>query len=78
LLPPPGTEFAWGEAPLAVSPDGQRIVFGVRDEDGKRSLFLRAFTEAEAQKLPRTEDALYPFWSPDSQSIGFFSSQKAS
>jgi Tol biopolymer transport system component len=72
LLPPAGTEFASYLAPLAVSPDGQRIVFGVRTSDGKRVLFLRVFAEAEAQKLPGTEDATYPFWSPDSRTIGFF------
>jgi Tol biopolymer transport system component len=72
LLPPAGTEFASFSAPLAVSPDGQRIVFGARTADGKRLLYLRAFAEAEAQKLPGTEDAIYPFWSPDSRTIGFF------
>ena len=35
-------------------------------------LLVRAFAEAEAQKLPGTEDATYPFWSPDSRTIGFF------
>jgi len=72
LLPPAGTEFAWLAAPLAVSPDGQRIVFGARTADGKRLLYLRTFAEAEAQKLSGTEDATYPFWSPDSRTIGFF------
>ncbi len=72
LLPPAGTEFAWGGAPLAVSPDGQRIVFGVRTAEGKWVLFLRAFADAQAQILPGTENAWYPFWSPDSRAIGFF------
>jgi Tol biopolymer transport system component len=59
-------------APLAVSPDGQRLVFGAKAAEGKRFLYLRAFAESEAQKLPGTEDAIYPFWSPDSRAVGFF------
>ena len=69
--PPPGTEFNWFSPP-ALSPDGQRIAFVAADGDGKVSLWLRAFAEKEAQKLPGTEQAIYPFWSPDSQAIGFF------
>jgi dipeptidyl aminopeptidase/acylaminoacyl peptidase len=75
LLPPAGTEFAWDWAPLAVSPDGQRIVFGARPPGGDETdgfLCLRVLAEAEAQKLPGTEHATYPFWSPDSRAVGFF------
>ena len=30
----------------------------------------------QAQAMPFTEDASYPFWSPDSRSIGFFAQGK--
>ena len=39
-------------------------------------LWLRPLGSASAQPLARTEDASFPFWSPDSHSIGFFSQDK--
>jgi serine/threonine protein kinase/Tol biopolymer transport system component len=66
LLPPPGTEFDTWSAPPAVSPDGRRVVF--RAGDG---LWVRSFADKEWQRLPGTENGGWPFWSPDSQSIGF-------
>jgi Tol biopolymer transport system component/predicted Ser/Thr protein kinase len=62
-------------APPAISPDGQKIVFGATRE-GKRSLWLRRLDNSVAQALPGTEDGLHPFWSPDSREIGFFSDNK--
>jgi Tol biopolymer transport system component len=35
-------------------------------------LFLRPLDSVDAQVLPGTEDAVHPFWSPDSRSVGFF------
>ncbi|MFN0096220.1 MAG: protein kinase domain-containing protein [Dehalococcoidia bacterium] len=61
------------DAPLqfALSPDGRSLVF-VASGDGPSRLWLRPLDRAEAQPLPGTEGATYPFWSPDSRSIGFF------
>src|SRR5262249_40909945 len=74
LNPPNGTQLVLegGGVPLAVSPDGQRIVFLGRDADGPRRLFLREFGEAESHLLPGTEEAHSPFWAPDSRTVGFF------
>ncbi|HEY6929603.1 MAG TPA: protein kinase, partial [Thermoanaerobaculia bacterium] len=66
LLPPPGLEFDTAIAPPAVSPDGRSVVFRAGD-----SLWLRSFADKEWHKLPDTENGAWPFWSPDSQSIGF-------
>src|SRR5262249_47353188 len=65
------------QAPLefAPSPDGRYIVF-VASGDGPRRLWLRAFDKPEAQPMPGTDGAAYPFWSPDSRSIGFFATGK--
>jgi Tol biopolymer transport system component len=56
---------------LAVSPDGTRIAASGIDED--HHLWLRAIDSSNAQKLPGTEGAMSPFWSPDGRSLGFIS-----
>jgi serine/threonine protein kinase/Tol biopolymer transport system component len=63
-----------GEDPLsfALSPDGRQIVF--TGAGGGAALWLRALRETTTQPLPGTEGALYPFWSPDGRSVGFFAS----
>ncbi len=64
-------------AQLAISPDGQQIVvapsFGVQQPS---PLWLRPLASTSGRLLTGTEGAGFPFWSPDGQSIGFFSDQK--
>jgi serine/threonine protein kinase len=60
---------------VALSPDGQRIVFRANLE-GKAQLWVRALDSLKAQPLPGTDGAVQPFWSPDSRWIGFFASGK--
>jgi len=62
--------------PVAVSPDGSMLAYSGRTPDGVIQLWVRALDEAEARALPGTENAQYPFWSPDSRRIGFFSNNK--
>jgi eukaryotic-like serine/threonine-protein kinase len=60
----------------AVSPDGRYVAF-VADEPGRaRTLWVRALDSLTAQRLDRTEGADMPFWSPDSQHIGYFADSK--
>jgi serine/threonine protein kinase/Tol biopolymer transport system component len=59
-----------------ISPDGRRLAFVATGADGKKVLWVRALDLLDAQPLPTTEGATYPFWSPDSQSIGFFAQGK--
>jgi eukaryotic-like serine/threonine-protein kinase len=56
---------------IALSPDGRQIVFVASDDKASR-LWLRSLSATKAQPLEGTEGAIFPFWSPDSQSIGFF------
>ena len=58
-------------ASFALSPDGRQIVF-VASGDGASRLWLRSLATTTAQPLAGTEGATYPFWSPDSRSVGFF------
>jgi Tol biopolymer transport system component len=60
---------------FALSPDGRRIAF-VASGDGASRLWVRSLASTSAQALPGTEGALYPFWSPDSRSLGFFANSK--
>ena len=65
------------DAPLqfALSPDGRSLVF-VASGDGAQRLWLRPLDQTEARPQAGTESATYPFWSPDSRSIGFFAAGK--
>ena len=57
-------------APAVISPDGRHIVF-VSVEDGERILWVKDLDRETPRRLEGTEGAEDPFWSPDSQSIGF-------
>jgi eukaryotic-like serine/threonine-protein kinase len=63
-------------APPVVSPDGGSIVFGAIDASGRRQLWLRRLAAAAPAPLPGTENATFPFWSPDSRSVAFFADSK--
>ncbi len=60
---------------IAISPDGQRLAFAARVK-GVTQVWIRPLNAVVARALGGTEDAVYPFWSPDGQSIGFFADQK--
>jgi Tol biopolymer transport system component len=60
---------------FALAPDGRQLVF-VATADTTSKLWLRRFDQTAAQPLAGTDDASFPFWSPDSRSIGFFAGGK--
>jgi serine/threonine protein kinase len=60
---------------FALSPDGRALVMAAR-VNGKQQLWLRPMDAVQAQPMAFTEDATYPFWSPDSRYIGFFAQGK--
>jgi hypothetical protein len=64
-------------APLefALSPNGRYIAF-VASGGGPQRLWLRPLDKTDAQPLGGTDGADYPFWSPDSRSIGFIAAGK--
>ena len=73
---PPETYNLAGGLPVAVSPDGRQVVFGLVSADLKSQLWLRRLDSSVAQPLNGTGGASLPFWSPDSQWIGFFAAEK--
>ncbi len=71
----PPEKLVIGES-LALSPDGTRLAFSSTDERGKTLLWIRVLDTLTPQPLPGTEGGRFPFWSPDSRSVGFFADSK--
>jgi eukaryotic-like serine/threonine-protein kinase len=62
---------------LAISSDGKFLALVIPDETtGKNVLSVQAIGDQHAVPLAGTEGASYPFWSPDSQYVGFFAEGK--
>ncbi len=61
---------------IAISPDGQTLTFAATDASGQSALWVRPLASSEAQRLEQTEGALLPFWSPNSEFIGFWAGGK--
>jgi serine/threonine protein kinase/Tol biopolymer transport system component len=83
LAPPEGAAFAFtslgggtgGVPQFAVSPNGRFLAFVARSQT-LSALWIRPLDSLSARMLPGTEQAAYPFWSPDSTYIGFFAGGK--
>ena len=71
ILPPDKADFEH----TVMSPDGKLLAF-TATAGGKQQLWVRPLHSLVAQPLPGTEQATFPFWSPDSRWIGFFSQGK--
>jgi eukaryotic-like serine/threonine-protein kinase len=71
LVAPDGWYLDPLSGPLALSPDGTRVVFPVHDIEGHVILAARALDQPAVQLLAGTEGARNPFWSPDGRWIGF-------
>jgi len=72
---PAGTAFdirtlAPGGATL--SPDGSQIVYSIQGEDSVTRLWVYGVSTGKSRMLEATKGAHYPFWSPDSRHVGFF------
>jgi serine/threonine protein kinase len=60
---------------LAISPDGTQLVY-IAGRGESKQLYLRSMDHLEVTPLGGTENASSPFFSPDSQWIGFFADGK--
>jgi serine/threonine protein kinase len=67
------TPTTYDRASFALSPNGRHLVYAAT-VDGLTQLWLRPLESERATPLPGTEGGSYPFWSPDSRSVGFFAS----
>src|SRR3984957_3795154 len=62
--------------PPVLSPDGASIAFAATGADGKTALWVRPTNALEARVLLGATGAMFPFWSADSRSLGFFAEGK--
>ncbi len=61
----------------AISPDAEKIAMVFEKVIGtERELALRDLISGETKVLPGTSGALFPFWSPDGETLGFFANGK--
>jgi Tol biopolymer transport system component len=76
IAPPPGARFVLGSGGgSAISPDARTIAFSATAQ-GVPKLWIRPLNSLKAREVPGTEGAVFPFWSPDSRSLGFFAGGK--
>lgn len=79
IAPPSGStfDFTGGHAgSLALSPDGGMLVVAIDEPNVRDSLWIRSLATGEVKRIAGSEGARYPFWSPDSRWVGFFSRAK--
>jgi len=74
VVPPP--EDARFQGMMALSPDGKHLALVTIDEKRRTQLWLRSMRSEVAQRVAGADGVTYPFWSPDSQSIGFFADRQ--
>jgi Tol biopolymer transport system component len=77
INPPEGAQFVFGfnGGGISLSPDGRTAAY-VTTSNGRTSLWIRPLDGTTAREVAGTEGAGFPFWSPDSKSIGFFVGSK--
>jgi serine/threonine protein kinase len=62
-------ENVYFDSQVSVSPDGQNLLFNATGDQG--GLWIHNLATLQWQKLPGTENASSPFWSPDSRFLAF-------
>ena len=65
-----------GLTPLAISPDGTRLVYVASQDEGRTQLFMRPLDQFGPAAIPGTEGGSAPFFSPDGRSVGFYANGK--
>ena len=74
ILPP--ELHAFDPMSMALSPDGTKLAFVATTTGATPQLWVRPLDSTAAQPLAGTGNAMLPFWSPDSRSLGFFADGK--
>ena len=70
VSPPAGVPLAVDTSRVAVSPDGRSVAY-VAGRGRRQQIYLRDLDQFDSIPIPGTEGASNPFFSPDSQWLGF-------
>jgi Tol biopolymer transport system component len=62
--------------PPVLSQDGKNIAFVAAETGGASRIYVRPLGSLEARPLSGTDNAFWPFWSPDGRKLGFFADGK--
>jgi len=57
---------------MALSPDGARLALTLAKPGGQPALWIQSLNAPANQPVADAENAFFPFWSPDSRFVGFF------
>ncbi len=68
FTPPENLSQLYTYSSVAVSPDGRHVAFVAGNS---RTVWIRGLANEQPREIQGTEDARFPFWSPDSKFIGF-------
>lgn len=60
---------------FAASPDGRRVAF-ISRVDGSTDIWIKTLDLEKPERLPDTQGASSPFWSPDGRSVAFYANGK--
>jgi serine/threonine-protein kinase len=66
---PVGNATSWD---VAITPDGNRVVYGTGQSPDTLQLFVRSLDQPDAMPLKGLRSPVAPFPSPDSQWVGYF------
>lgn len=68
---PDGTQLAgWSSPTVELSPDGRKLAVVLRSDEGQH-LYVRSLDQTDAIRVPDSEGAEGPFFSPDGRWIAF-------
>jgi Tol biopolymer transport system component/tRNA A-37 threonylcarbamoyl transferase component Bud32 len=76
IAPPLHEVFGGDASDFAVSPDGRTLVFSATDGGIGSRLWVRPLDSLVTHRVPGTEGATCPFWSPDGREVAFFADGK--